>query len=80
MDMGVPEGVGVVFVSPMHPELTSDKADRCAKCGMKLVPESVLASAGEHGHEYPVGHGDRGHEREDHEQRQPRDSNRRPPA
>jgi hypothetical protein len=28
----------VVYVCPMHPEVTSDKADsRCSKCGMNLV-------------------------------------------
>ncbi len=69
MDMGVPEGVEVVFVCPMHPDVVREEPGSCPKCGMKLVPKSVLASAGEHGHEYPVGHGHRGHEHENHEQR-----------
>ena len=26
------------YVCPMHKEVTSDKAGKCPKCGMKLVP------------------------------------------
>ena len=26
----------------MHPEVTSDKPDRCPKCGMKLVPAELV--------------------------------------
>src|SRR4029079_1314333 len=51
---------------PMHPEVTSDKPDKCPKCGMKLLPESAVAAAGGHGH----GHEHHGHhgsgEREGH--------------
>jgi FtsP/CotA-like multicopper oxidase with cupredoxin domain len=64
MDMGVPEGVPVVYVCPMHPEVTSDKADRCPKCGMKLVPEHLAGAAGghgHHGHEHDEGHGHHHH-------------------
>jgi FtsP/CotA-like multicopper oxidase with cupredoxin domain len=37
MDMGVPEGVDVVYVCPMHPEVVSDEPGSCPKCGMKLL-------------------------------------------
>jgi FtsP/CotA-like multicopper oxidase with cupredoxin domain len=58
MDLGVPEGVDVVYVCPMHPEVTSDTPDRCPKCRMKLLPESVAAAGGGHGHEHHHAHGD----------------------
>src|SRR5919201_1592674 len=41
MDMGVPEGVPVVYVCPMHPEVTSDKRGSCPKCGMKLLAQAA---------------------------------------
>lgn len=30
---------GVVYVCPMHPEVTSNAAGRCPKCNMNLVPK-----------------------------------------
>ena len=41
MDMGVPEGVPVVYVCPMHPEVISDEPGSCPKCGMKLLAQAA---------------------------------------
>jgi FtsP/CotA-like multicopper oxidase with cupredoxin domain len=53
MEMETPEGP-VVYVCPMHPDVTSETPDRCPKCGMKLVA-SAVAQPGAAEHE---GHGD----------------------
>jgi FtsP/CotA-like multicopper oxidase with cupredoxin domain len=41
MDMGIPEGVAVVYVCPMHPEVVSEEPGSCPKCGMKLLAEAA---------------------------------------
>ncbi len=41
MDMGVPDGVPVVYVCPMHPEVVSDEPGSCPKCGMKLLAQAA---------------------------------------
>jgi FtsP/CotA-like multicopper oxidase with cupredoxin domain len=56
----------------MHPEVTSDKPDRCPSCGMKLVPANLVAASGGHehhghGHEH---HGDGEHTSHETDQRE----------
>jgi FtsP/CotA-like multicopper oxidase with cupredoxin domain len=41
MDIGVPEGVDVVYVCPMHPEVVSEEPGSCPKCGMKLLAQAA---------------------------------------
>src|SRR5919198_1252607 len=41
MDMGVPEGVPVVYVCTMHPEVVSEEPGSCPKCGMKLLAQAA---------------------------------------
>jgi FtsP/CotA-like multicopper oxidase with cupredoxin domain len=41
MDMDVPEGVPVVYVCPMHPEVASEEPGSCPKCGMKLLAQAA---------------------------------------
>jgi FtsP/CotA-like multicopper oxidase with cupredoxin domain len=41
MDMGMPEGVPVVYTCPMHPEVVSDEPGSCPKCGMKLLAQAA---------------------------------------
>ena len=57
MDMAEPElssGASAAYVCPMHPNVTSTHADRCPKCGMKLVPAQLVGAAahGHHEHEH----------------------------
>jgi FtsP/CotA-like multicopper oxidase with cupredoxin domain len=44
MDMGEPEvgeGEALIYVCPMHPEVTSETPDHCPACGMKLVAQAA---------------------------------------
>jgi FtsP/CotA-like multicopper oxidase with cupredoxin domain len=50
------------YVCPMHPEVVSDTADHCPKCGMKLLPASLVAQTSAH-----AGHAHHGHGRGDDE-------------
>jgi FtsP/CotA-like multicopper oxidase with cupredoxin domain len=55
MDLGAPgAGTAVAYVCPMHPDIRSSHADRCPRCGMKLVPAHLVSEAahGENHHEH----------------------------
>src|ERR671933_1215862 len=41
MDMGVPEGVPIVYVCPMHPDVVNEEPGSCPKCGMKLLAQAA---------------------------------------
>jgi FtsP/CotA-like multicopper oxidase with cupredoxin domain len=44
MDIGTPDGTELVlYTCPMHPEVVSANADRCPKCGMKLVSSALVS-------------------------------------
>jgi FtsP/CotA-like multicopper oxidase with cupredoxin domain len=41
MDMGVPEGVDVVYVCPMHPDVRGEEPGSCPQCGMTLLARAA---------------------------------------
>ena len=44
MDMDAPDidpGAAIVYICPMHPEVTSTEPARCPDCGMKLLPTAA---------------------------------------
>jgi FtsP/CotA-like multicopper oxidase with cupredoxin domain len=46
MDFDEPAGEGeVIYVCPMHAEVTSDEPKQCPKCGMKLMPQAAPVKA-----------------------------------
>jgi FtsP/CotA-like multicopper oxidase with cupredoxin domain len=45
IDMGVPEGMPLVYVCPMHPEVVSEEPGSCPKCGMKLLAQAAEATS-----------------------------------
>ena len=69
MDLGAADATGDAeesYFCPMHPEIESDKADRCPECGMKLIPTRFRTAANEPGvhtgsHTGSQDHGHEGH-------------------
>jgi FtsP/CotA-like multicopper oxidase with cupredoxin domain len=47
MDMG-DAGTATSYQCPMHPEVVSDEPSRCPKCGMKLLPATLVGEAEHH--------------------------------
>jgi FtsP/CotA-like multicopper oxidase with cupredoxin domain len=67
MDLGAPEG-DASFTCPMHPEVVSPEPGHCPQCGMKLLPEQLVADAAdghEHAHDHGHAHDHDGHDHAD---------------
>jgi len=65
---GSDAGVPTAYACPMHPEITSDRPDRCPKCGMKLL----AMQPGEHaGHDMSAMPRGAHHAPEEHDQHGP---------
>jgi FtsP/CotA-like multicopper oxidase with cupredoxin domain len=66
MDMAEPQllpGATLMYACPMHPDVTSSEADRCPRCGMKLVPAHLMKEVShEHHDEHVHGGVDGGYE------------------
>jgi FtsP/CotA-like multicopper oxidase with cupredoxin domain len=50
----------------MHPEVVSDTADKCPKCGMKLVPAHLVGEGADHEHHEHHAHHGQDHEHTHH--------------
>ncbi len=64
MDMDAPDtdsGAAVIYICPMHPEVTSTDPARFPDCGMKLLPSHLIGSAAGH-----AAHGDHQHHETQH--------------
>jgi FtsP/CotA-like multicopper oxidase with cupredoxin domain len=68
MDFDVPAGEDVVYTCPMHPEVVAGQPGHCPECGMKLLPEALIAQAAtgheHHGHDHEHNGHDHGHDHE----------------
>jgi FtsP/CotA-like multicopper oxidase with cupredoxin domain len=55
MKLAEPAAPATEYVCPMHPQIRSSQADRCSRCGMKLLPARLVeGGAGEsHHHHHP---------------------------
>ena len=52
---------------PMHPEVVSNTADKCPKCGMKLVAANLVGQNADHAHHEHAEHDhDHSHHGEGH--------------
>jgi FtsP/CotA-like multicopper oxidase with cupredoxin domain len=59
MDMDAPDaepGAAVIYLCPMHPEVTSPEPARCPDCGMKLLPTHLVGPTTGH-HQDHADHG-----------------------